>query len=573
MNNRVIAMILMVSSLCSCSSATKKDKLPQGVAYFQYVEYLGNDKFYVENPLTENQYYNPVLQGCYSDPSVCQKGTYFYLVSSTFSFFPAMPIFRSTDMVNWEQIGNVLDREEQFQNFDKRVSQGIYAPALTYNEFDDTFYLVTTFVGGGGNFMVKAKDPAGPWSNPIWLPEVQGIDPSIFIDHDGTAYICNNQDPEGGSLYQGHKAIWLQKIDLETGKTEGERQMIRNGGNKLVEKPVWIEGPHVYHIGSYYYLLASEGGTSSDHAVCFYRGNEVWGPYEACPHNPVLTQRKLNPKRKNPVSNAGHADIVQMSDGSWRAVFLACRPYTENNDFNLGRETFMLPFEWRENWPYFMGSADEIQLIGEGTALKSETKNGNFKWIETFEEKKFPLSWMFLRTPQTQWWSFPEERSGVMLTAQPTNLREQKLSAFIGTRQQHHDFTFETKVQFDPCSASDFAGITLFQNKAFHITFGMTQCEGKPCAVVCQAEERGDVKRGVYDAEINAEITKQGLAKVELKASTDAVVLRVVCERTQFSFYVNDELLLSGVDAKYLSVEQAGGFVGTMLALYVSSAE
>ncbi|MFV0291518.1 MAG: glycoside hydrolase family 43 protein, partial [Mangrovibacterium sp.] len=341
MNNRLIAMILMVSGLWSCSSATKKDKLPQGVAYFQYVEYQGNDEFYEKNPLVENQFYNPVLQGFYPDPSVCKKGEYFYMVNSSFSYFPGVPIFRSTDMVNWEQIGNVLDRVEQFQNFDKRVSQGIYAPALSYNEFDDTFYLVTTFVGGGGNFMVKSKDPEGPWSNPIWLPQVQGIDPSIFIDQDGTAFICNNQDPEGESQYQGHKAIWLQKMNLQTGKTEGERRMIRNGGNNLEEKPVWIEGPHLYHIGDYYYLLASEGGTSNDHAVCFYRSKNIWGEYEACPHNPVLTQRTLNPNRVNPVSNAGHADIEQMPDGSWRAVFLACRPYTANNDFNLGRETFV----------------------------------------------------------------------------------------------------------------------------------------------------------------------------------------------------------------------------------------
>ncbi|MFV0554905.1 MAG: glycoside hydrolase family 43 protein [Mangrovibacterium sp.] len=567
MKYKILTLVALVFVACS----TEKISLPQGVAYFQYVAYQGNDEFYNETPRGENQYYNPVLQGCYPDPSVCRKGDYYYMVSSTFSFFPAMPIFRSTDMVNWEQIGNVLNREEQYQNFDKRVSQGIYAPAITYNEFDDTFYLVTTFVGGGGNFMVKTKDPAGDWSNPIWLPEVQGIDPSLFIDRDGTAYICNNQDPVGGSLYEGHKAIWLQKIDLETGKTIGERRMIRNGGNKLKEKPVWIEGPHLYHIGDFYYLLASEGGTSSDHAVCFYRSKNIWDEYEACPHNPVLTQRTLDPNRANPVSNAGHADIEQMPDGSWRVVFLACRPYTANNDFNIGRETFMLPFEWRNGWAYLLESGTEVPILVDGTAQK--VQNGNFKWTEAFEEKKFPLSWMFLRTPQAQWWSFPAERSGVMLTAQPTNLREQKLSAFVGVRQQHHDFTFETKVQFTPGSETDFAGITLFQNKAYHIIFGTTQREGKSCVVVCRAEEGGDVKRGVYDAEINAEITKRELAKAELNGSADEVQLRVVCEDAQFNFYVNDELLIGGVDAKYLSVEQAGGFVGTMLALYVSGAE
>ncbi len=568
MQIKYLIVFLSITSLFSCGS--KQDKLQQNEAYFKYVSYQGNDSFYHENPLKENQYYNPVLQGYYPDPSFCKKGEYFYLVTSTFSNFPGLPIFRSADLINWEQIGNALDRAEQFDNTDKRTSQGIYAPTIRYNKHDDTFYLVTTYVGGGGNFMLKAKDPAGPWSNPIWLPEVLGIDPDLFFDEDGKLYICNNQDPEGGSLYEGHKAIWLQEFDLKTEKTVGERKMIRNGGNNLAEKPIWIEGPHIYKINGFYYLLASEGGTSINHAVCFYRSKNVWGPYEACPQNPVLTQRGFNPNRKNPVSNAGHADIVQMKDGSWRAIFLACRPYTANNDFNIGRETFMLPFEWKNGWPYFMERNEEIPLVVEG--FGSGSADANFAWKEEFAKKELPLNWMFLRIPSAEWWSFPKDKNGILIKAQPTNLRQQNQSAYLMVRQQHHDFSFETELQFNPSKEADFAGIAMLQNEAYYYSFGITQRNGKTCVVVNKSKEQANEARIAADADIVSEISEEELACRPI-AKGEPVKLRVLANDAKFSFFVNDELLIDKVDVRHLSTETAGGFIGTLLGVYASSAD
>ncbi|MFV0505723.1 MAG: glycoside hydrolase family 43 protein [Bacteroidales bacterium] len=566
MKHQSFVFLSLVFILFSCSN--KSNEHSQNEAYFKYVSYQGDDTFYKEHPLKEGQYYNPVLQGYYPDPSVCKRGEYFYLVTSTFSNFPGLPIFRSTDLINWDQIGNALDRPEQFDNTDKRTSQGIYAPTIRYNKHEDMFYLVTTYVGGGGNFMLKAKDPAGPWSNPIWLPEVLGIDPDLFFDNDGRLYIANNQDPEGGGLYQGHKAIWLQEFDMKTEKTIGERKMIRNGGNNLDEKPIWIEGPHLYKMDGYYYLLTSEGGTSINHSLCFYRSKDVWGPYEACPSNPVLTQRSLDPNREDPVSNAGHADIVQMNDGSWRVVFLACRPYTAANDFNIGRETFMLPFEWRGGWPYFMEKNEQIPLIVDG--LGSGKADANFEWKEEFAKKEIPMNWMFLRIPSSEWWRFPQDKNGIVIEAQATNLREQNQSAFLMVRQQHHEFSLETELTFNPTREDKFAGLAMLQNEVHFITFGLTQRDAKICVVVNQSTEQTNTKRIPVDMGIESIIGQKQLASMML-ASGENIKLRIVCKDAHFSFYANDMLVVDGVDARHLSTEQAGGFIGTLLGVYVST--
>ena len=181
---------------------------------------------------------NPILPGFYPDPSICRVGTDYYLVNSSFSFFPGVPIFHSTDLVNWKQIGHILDRPSQLKLTNQWISGGIYAPAIRYH--DGTFYMVTTLIGGeGGNFFVTAKNPAGPWSEPNWIREVDGIDPSFFFDENGNAYLINNgPPPENKPLYEGHHAIWLQEFNLKTQKLVGERKILVNGGTDLAKKPL-----------------------------------------------------------------------------------------------------------------------------------------------------------------------------------------------------------------------------------------------------------------------------------------------------------------------------------------------
>jgi xylan 1,4-beta-xylosidase len=573
--SRRLSMIILAAALLASCSASKTPEPIAGKAWFSHFTYTGSDPFFSENPLPEGKFYNPILSGFFPDPSICRKGDNYYMVNSTFSFFPGIPIFHSTDLVNWRQIGNVLDRPDQFINSDQPVSYGIFAPAIEYNSANDLFYLVTTYVGGGGNFLVTAADPAGPWSDPIWLPEVPGIDPSLFFDDDGRAYILNNQDPDYPSLYDGHKATWLQEFDVETNTTIGPRKMIRDGGHNLAEQPIWIEGPHLHKLHGYYYLIPAEGGTGINHSQVVFRSRNIWGPYQTWEGNPILTQRDLDKNRPNPVTNTGHADLIQNPNGDWYAVFLACRPYTSDNHFNIGRETFLLPVYWTEDhWPVILDRGLEVPMIVDlpnGAVNRDHEsgfmKRGNFSFTEDFSGKHIPMEWIFLRTPVEDWYFFEMDHNGIWIDARAANLRERKQPSFLGTRQRHHDMTAETSLTFLPASDNELAGLTLFQNEAFHYTLGVTIFEGKNHVVLQKAER----KEGLVEKAI--------LSTKELPATFKGNIdLKVQCEKGRFSFWYKTgssewQLVMDNVDATYLSTERAGGFIGTILAMYASSNE
>lgn len=568
----LIALIISVAWACT---EPQKVNIKEGKAFFEYVKYIGNDNFFNENPLGDGQFYNPILSGFFPDPSICRKGNDYYLVNSTFSFFPGIPVFHSNDLVNWQQIGHVLHRPEQFINTNQPVSWGIFAPAIAYNPHNDLFYLTTTYVGGGGNFVVTAKDPAGPWSNPVWLPEVPGIDPSLFFDDDGRAYLLNNQDPAYPPLYEGHKATWMQEFDVKTNTTFGPRVVLRDGGHDLSQKPIWIEGPHIYKLHGYYYLLAAEGGTSINHSQVIFRSKNIWGPYDTYSGNPILTQRDLDKYRQNPVTNAGHADMIQDPNGNWFAVFLACRPYNPDNHFNIGRETFLLPVTWNEEkWPVILEPGKEIPMIldmPEGVVSKENEpgfmKRGNFSFTENFSNGVLPFEWFFLRTPVETWHSFDAQNNGLWLDARPYNLRERNQPSFIGTRQRHHNMSVETVLHYLPESENQMAGLVLFQNEAFHITLGLTWLHGTHQVVVQKAERNGEAVQKVILA--NASLPRNFNGRIELMAES---------KNAQLAFYYKTgkgkwQLLLDGFDATYLSTETAQGFIGTILALYASSNE
>ena len=332
----------------SCNLSKANGNLPavkDSTALFDYFTYKGNDDFYKENPLPDDEsFYNPILPGWYSDPSICTNGEGdYFLVTSTFTYFPGVPIFHSRDLVNWKQVGHVLSRPSQLVNMKgQHVSGGIFAPAISYNPHNKTYYMVTTNVGAG-NFFVKTQDPFGEWSDPIMLPEVGGIDPSFFFDEDGKAYIVNNDDaPDYKPEYSGHRTIRIQEFDVKSDKTIGPRKILVNKGVHPEEKPIWIEGPHMYKINGKYFLMDAEGGTSTWHSEVIFRSDSPMGTFTPWTKNPILTQRHLSAERPNPITCAGHADLIQTKEGDWWAVFLACRPI--NNKFeNLGRESFLIP--------------------------------------------------------------------------------------------------------------------------------------------------------------------------------------------------------------------------------------
>jgi Glycosyl hydrolases family 43 len=261
---------------------------------FSSFRYDGHDPWADAHPLKSGLFLNPILSGMYPDPSIVRVNDDYYLVNSTFAWYPGIPIFHSRDLFHWEQIGFVLNRPSQLDLDHLQVSGGIFAPTIRYHH--GIFYVITTLMGGFHTFYVTAKNPAGPWSDPIKLPELDGIDPSFFFDDDGRAYIVHNGLlPDKPPLYPEQRAIWLVPFDVATGKVSGPRRLLVNGGDNLGRKPCWIEGPHLFRHNGYYYLIAAQGGTSTDHSEVVFRSPSLSGPFVPYAGNPILTQRTSIP--------------------------------------------------------------------------------------------------------------------------------------------------------------------------------------------------------------------------------------------------------------------------------------
>lgn len=559
----LLSLCLVLSSalfITSCEQAVQEEP----VAYYDYLVYTGNDNFYNENPLSgKDQFYNPILPGWYSDPSICTNGEDYFLVTSSFAYFPGVPIFHSKDLVNWKQIGHVLDRPSQLTNMEGRgISRGIFAPAIEYNPHNQTYYMITTNVSAG-NFFVKTKDPFGSWSDPILLPEVGGIDPSFFFDEDGRAYIVNNDGMDGKELYEGHRSIRVREFDVATDKTIGPWKMIVNGGVNLAEKPIWIEGPHLYKIKGKYYLMAAEGGTSEEHSEVIFVSDSPMGEFKPWDKNPILTQRHLPGNRLNPITCAGHADLIQTKEGDWWAVFLACRPI--NNRFeNLGRETFLMPVRWSDDgFPYMTRDEELIPMISQrkGVERAEEVTFGNFTRKDDFNESKLGMEWLTLRTPATDLYSLEKRPGHLALTCSPVKAAEMKTPAYIARRMQHHNFTCETRMHFHPENEKQAAGMLLFKDETHHYFFALRKAANGHAISLIQVSDVGE----------------KTLAEAPVKQGK-FIDMKVVSTGLHYAFYYATqegqwELLADQVDARYLSTANAGGFTGSIIGLYATTDE
>lgn len=557
-------MLGMVTISCSSKKEQQLPAIGKSVALFDYFSYKGNDDFYISNPLSgEDYFYNPILPGWYSDPSICTNGEGdYFLVTSTFTYFPGVPIFHSRDLVNWKQIGHVLNRASQLVNMEgQKVSGGIFAPAISYNPHNKTYYMVTTNVGAG-NFFVKTQNPFGEWSEPIMLPEVGGIDPSFFFDEDGKAYIVNNDDAPGNKPeYSGHRTIRVQEFDVKTDKTIGPRKILVNKGAQPADKPIWIEGPHLYKINGKYYLMSAEGGTSNWHSEVIFRGDSPMGKFLPWKNNPILTQRHLNSDRPNSVTCAGHADLIQAKEGDWWAVFLACRPI--NNQFeNLGRETFMMPVKWSEDgFPYMTQGDDLVPMIVKRDGVKRDTTVtfGNFELIENFDSPMLDMTWMTLRASATDLYSLTETPGYLTLKCADISATEKKTPAFVCRRMQHHKFECTTRMLFNPSDDKETAGILLFKDEAHQYFFCLNKMGENKYISLKQIGEK-----------------EQLLASDEIEANTNEIYLKLVSLGIGYNFYYsfdgekNWKLLCKDVDASYLSTATAGGFTGTTIGLYAT---
>jgi len=510
-------------------------------------------------------------------------GEDYYLVNSTFTHFPGLPIFHSKDLVHWTQIGNAIDRPSQVDFGKLEVSRGLYAPAINWH--DGTFYIINTCVQCGGNFLITAKNPAGPWSDPVWLP-FDGIDPSIIFENNGKAYIVNNGAPEGAALYNGHRAVWMQEYDIATQKMVGPRKVLVNGGTDIKQKPIWIEGPHLYKINGTYYLMCAEGGTSEGHSEVIFRSKTLWGPYVPYKGNPILTQRDLGP-REFPVTSTGHADLVytgpvglpsrssrqsvglrrtgfgaaastRFASKGWYAVFLATRPY-EGDFYNTGRETFMLPVTWKSGWPIILKKGAQVPLVAKRPNLPQadgpQPHAGNFAVEQTFDKPLGP-EWLMVRTPHESWYTV--EGGALNLKARPVAIGADANPSFLALRQQHADATVTTVVKADPKIDGERAGLVAFQNsKAFYF-LGLVRENGK--LSVCMTKRAG------------AADPDQGTRLACAPAPQGPLTLQIAVRggKIDFAYGSGDvlQILVKDADATMLSTKKAGGFVGTVIGPY-----
>jgi alpha-N-arabinofuranosidase len=488
------------------------------------------------------KYSNPIIPGFYPDPSVCRVGQDYYLVNSSFEYFPGVPIFHSRDLVHWQQIGHCLTRESQLPLRGTKCSDGIYAPTIRHHQ--GRFYMATTnMIPGVGfrNFFVHTDDPAGEWSDPVWV-EQGGIDPSLWFDDDGKVYWTGN-----GTLWAPTRGIYQSEIDITTGKLLSETKFVwpGTGGG-------YPEAPHLFKRGDYYYLTIAEGGTAECHMVTVARAKHPFGPFESCPHNPVLTHRSL----MNPIQATGHADFFEDHQGNWWAVFLGIR-YAEFGFHNLGRETNLAPVEWTaDGWPVVHG--------GQKVTLEMEVARDlpSHLWpalasLDHFDQARLALSWIFLRNPNPDDYSLNERPGSLRLRCSPVTLNELDSPAFLARRQQHFECRVSTVVDFVPQAETEEAGIAVVMDVDHHVEFVVTLRNGQRVALV---------RRRV------GSLVAESLS-APLPAGQHELVLET--DRKEYRFSVANPGLEPTVigrhELRYLSTQVAGGYVGVVLGLYASS--
>lgn len=484
---------------------------------------------------------NPILPGFYPDPSICRVGDDFYMVTSSFSYFPGVPVFHSRDLQNWEQLGHVLERPEQAPLDSRYISGGIYAPTIRYH--DGLFYMITTNVSGVGDFVCTAERPEGPWSDIHVIHGAPGIDPSLFWDEDGTCYMCGT-----GDWKDGYPHIWGAVLDTDTW-TLGEKHELWRGALHDCWAP---EAPHIYRKDGHYYLLIAEGGTEHYHAVTIARSDSPLGKYRGYEGNPILTHRHLG--WDYPICNTGHADLVQLQDGSWYMVLLASRIYGGYHK-NLGRETFLVPVDWRGEWPVVNPGRGCVEFTCPAPALPPhpfEARDDN--------DLRSPV-WNTLGTPTNR----PVRIEGNELylrcvaptfipqPGEPEDWKRQAIG-FYGRRQQHMCFAASAWATL-PEAEGVSCGMAVVQNDYAALRVELTRDQS---GVTARALKSWQAPGGTRCEALLGEAAVGETVRLEIRAEGQCYTL------------LADDRPLGSADGGFLGSESAGGFVGAYVGMFAS---
>ncbi|HEX7312557.1 MAG TPA: family 43 glycosylhydrolase [Pyrinomonadaceae bacterium] len=490
-------------------------------------------------PVAAQGFDNPVISGMASDPSVVRVGGDYYLVTSTFEYFPGVPVYHSKDLVHWRLVGHALTRASQLPLIRLTRNGGIWAPTIRHH--DGTFYMVTTLkTEAGGNFFVTAKDPAGPWSEPVML-EQGGIDPSLFFDDDGKVYLTTG----GGEC---PTRICQSEIDIKTGKRLSDIKGLWNGTGG--SSP---EGPHLYKKNGYYYLVIAEGGTEYGHMQTVARSRSPWGPFESNPRNPILTHRNF---KQSPFQATGHADLVEAHDGSWWTVFHAIRP-ASRQAHHMGRETLLAPVNWSEDgWPV-------VNNTGTVTPRMDVKTLPPHTWPleparDDFDAARLAHAWSFVRNLDPARLSLTERPGWLRLKGSTVTLDDTDFPpVLVARRQQHLEAEAVTRLDFKPAREGEEAGLTLRQNERHHYEIGIRRNSTGGREVYLR------YRVGSIFSDAAAQPIGDGPVRLRVRAMPEIY---------RFSYAVGEGAFqdLGGVETRYLASEVANGFNGVFLGPFAT---
>ena len=514
---------------------------------------------------------NPIIPGCYPDPSICRVGDDYYLACSSFEMYPGIPVFHSKDLAHWEQICYAMTMENGFHvNADSGVG-GVMAPTIRW--YDGTFYIINANFGDKGNFYVTAKDPAGPWSEPHWITDVPDIDCSLFFDHDGSCYLVS---PGNDETEDNGRAIFLTPYDIKAGKVRGERRKIWNSAMRKAWAP---EAPHLYHIGDYYYLMIAEGGTERYHSVVVARCETVDGWYEGYKGNPVMTHRHLG--KYYPIDNVGHADLVETPEGNWYAVMLGSR-LVDGQHKNFGRETYIVPVTWEDGWPVFSPGTGKVEWEYSADEKLPWTPCRPDPEIDDFDDAHLGLHMVFLGTPYQDFWKIEDSCLKLRCLARPMarelhgfnvkdpDMRQDDCTSFLGRRQRTADFDVVLKMTFHP-EGKEAAGLIIMQAANHQFRLEKVLANGMP---VIRLVRVTTVQKGLpflpgYEAETTETVLEQR------EVAEGALVLKLKARGQNYQFYYGaaetsfcpmDTL----ADGREINPEEIGGMIGTLVGMFAT---
>ncbi|WP_115461641.1 glycoside hydrolase family 43 protein [Winogradskyella aurantiaca] len=520
--------------------------------------------------IAQQTFLNPILRGSHPDPSICRVDSTYYIVNSTFEYFPGLPIHKSTDLINWELIGYGLHRKSQTSRAvnlkDVQSDGGIHAPTIRYH--NGLFYIITTNVyyhedtqiTDFVNFIITAENPAGPWSDPHVIDGAPGIDPDIFFDDDERVWYVGTHAPENPN-FEGEGEIWLQELDLNSWQLIGERFFLWRGACG----GVWAEGPHMYKYDNLYYVMIAEGGTSFNHAVTIAISEKINGPYISNERNPIFTTRHLS--YDNWVHSTGHGDLFQTHDGEWYLVALGIRG-DEKRASNMGRESFLVPvvweqepFEWKAKkyyWPVIAPISGKIER-NENTPFVNTNQSLENEFKDDFKNPKLNLEWCFRRVPNNNWYKLDSNQGVLRITGSHIPIANRKQTSLMGFRQKESDFEYRSKLSFNPSNVGSKAGISLYQKDDNYINFLLRKTSASTLTLVIEIASEGKVV--VLNAE-NPITNYQGI-----------IEFKVISMNGQYEFLyrLNDKIAFKKFHSMKANIILSKGYTGAYLGLYCHS--